>query len=57
MCCATKTELVKSLTPPLRTCYTLSTLNQVPEPQSLVLLATGIVRLLGYGWRKRGQEA
>jgi hypothetical protein len=31
--------------------------NPVPEPGTWLLMSTGLVSLLGYGWRKRQQAA
>lgn len=31
----------------------ITTLEEVPEPSTWLLLATGLVGLLGYGWRRR----
>jgi hypothetical protein len=39
-----------------RTPLLLTTSQPVPEPGTWILMTTGLVSLLGYGWRKRQQQ-
>lgn len=35
--------------------FSVNTVAAVPEPTTLALLATGVLMLLGYGWRRRSK--